>query len=137
MEHLWEKSLVFIKEKVSQQNFDTWISPIRILSVEGSSCQLSVPNKFFKDWLTDNYVDIIRDSIAKASGLDIKIAFVVDKSIPDKVVLPEDRGVEAQRKPVRKGDIVRLRIHQSLKPNYNFGSSLVKLWVIFLVITSI
>ncbi len=120
MEHLWEKSLVFIKEKVSQQNFDTWISPIRILSVEGSSCQLSVPNKFFKDWLTDNYVDIIRDSIAKASGLDIKIAFVVDKSIPDKVVLPEDRGVEAQRKPVRKGDIVRLRIHQSLKPNYNF-----------------
>jgi chromosomal replication initiator protein len=120
LEHIWEKSLIFIKEKVSQQNFDTWISPLRILAVEGSSCQLSVPNKFFKDWLTDNYIEIIRDSVSKASGIDTRITFVVDKSPPEKAVVPEERGVEAQRKPVKKGDIAKIRIHQSLKPNYNF-----------------
>jgi chromosomal replication initiator protein len=119
LEQLWGKCLIFIKEKVTQQNFDTWISPLKILAIEGSGCQLSVPNKFFKDWLTENYMEIIRDSVSKASGLDMRISFVVDKSPPEKVVVPEER-VEAQKKPLKKGDITRLRIHQSLKPNYNF-----------------
>jgi chromosomal replication initiator protein len=120
LEQLWGKCLIFIKEKVTQQNFDTWISPLKILAIEGSGCQLSVPNKFFKDWLTENYIEIIRDSVSKASGLDMRISFVVDKSPPEKVVVPEEGGVEAQKKPLKKGDITRLRIHQSLKPNYNF-----------------
>ncbi len=120
MEHIWEKSLIFIKEKVTQQNFDTWISPLRIIAFDGSSCHLSVPNKFFKDWLTENYIDIIKDSISKASGLDIRVSFVVDKSPPEKAAAPEDRAIDAQKKTVKKADIARIRIHQSLKPNYNF-----------------
>jgi chromosomal replication initiator protein len=50
----------------------------------------------------------------------MRISFVVDKSPPEKVVVPEEGGMEAQKKPLKKGDITRLRIHQSLKPNYNF-----------------
>ena len=120
MEHLWEKSLIFIKEKVTQQNLETWISPLKICALEGTSCQLSVPNKFFKDWLTENYMDVIKASVSKAAGLDMKISFVVDKSLPEKVVVPDERETETQRRPPKKGDMTRLRIHQSLKPNYSF-----------------
>ncbi|MCX5853207.1 MAG: hypothetical protein NTZ24_01225, partial [Deltaproteobacteria bacterium] len=45
LEILWEKSLQIIKEKLSQQNFETWIRPIKIVSMEGSHIYLSVPNK--------------------------------------------------------------------------------------------
>jgi len=120
LEHLWEKSLIFIKEKVTQQNLETWISPLKICALEGTSCQLSVPNKFFKDWLTENYMDVIKASVSKAAGLDMKISFVVDKSLPEKVVVPDERETETQRRPPKKGDMTRLRIHQSLKPNYSF-----------------
>ncbi|MCX5835005.1 MAG: chromosomal replication initiator protein DnaA [Deltaproteobacteria bacterium] len=120
MEHIWEKSLIFIKEKVTQQNFETWISPLKICALEGTTCQLSVPNKFFKDWLTENYTDIIKASVSKANGMDMKVAFVVDKSPPEKAVVPDEREAETHKKPPQKGDITKLRIHQSLKPNYSF-----------------
>jgi len=120
LEHIWEKSLIFIKEKVTQQNFETWISPLKVCALEGTTCQLSVPNKFFKDWLTENYTEIIKASVSKANGMDMKIAFVVDKSPPEKGAVPEERETETQRKPPKKSDLTKLRIHQSLKPNYSF-----------------
>lgn len=120
MEHIWEKSLIFIKEKVTQQNFETWISPLKVCALEGTTCQLSVPNKFFKDWLTENYTEIIKASVSKANGMEMKIAFVVDKSPPEKGAVPEERETETQRKPPKKSDLTKLRIHQSLKPNYSF-----------------
>ncbi len=120
MEHLWEKSLVFIKEKVTQQNFDTWISPLRICSLEGSSCQLSVPNKFFRDWLTENFTDIIKYSLSRAAGMDMKVAFVVDRSAPEKGSAPDEREAETLKKQPKKSETARIRIHHSLKPNYSF-----------------
>jgi len=120
LEHIWGKSLIFIKEKVTQQNFETWISPLKVCALEGTTCQLSVPNKFFKDWLTENYTEIIKASVSKANGMDMKIAFVVDKSPPEKGAVPEERETETQRKPPKKSDLTKLRIHQSLKPNYSF-----------------
>jgi len=120
LEHIWEKSLIFIKEKVTQQNFETWISPLKVCALEGTTCQLSVPNKFFKDWLTENYTEIIKASVSKANGMEMKIAFVVDKSPPEKGAVPEERETETQRKPPKKSDLTKLRIHQSLKPNYSF-----------------
>ena len=62
---LWEKSIQIIKEKVSPQNFETWIRPIKMSSLEGNNVTLNVPNKFFKDWLIENYQYVIKEAIAK------------------------------------------------------------------------
>ena len=51
MEDFWGKTSKFIQEKISKQNFDTWIKPIKIVAMEDQRVQLAVPNKFFKDWL--------------------------------------------------------------------------------------
>lgn len=73
MDILWEKSLQIIKDKVSQQNFDTWIRPIRISSLEGSNITLNVPNKFFKDWLMENYHTVIKEALTSIAGIDLKV----------------------------------------------------------------
>lgn len=73
MDILWEKSLHVIKDKVSQQNFDTWIRPIKISSMEGSNITLHVPNKFFKDWLLENYHAVIREALTSIAGIDLKV----------------------------------------------------------------
>ena len=33
MESVWDKATKIIQEKVSKQNFDTWIKPIKIVSM--------------------------------------------------------------------------------------------------------
>jgi len=78
---LWEKSLNIIKEKLSQQNFDTWIRPIRIAKLQDNSIILSVPNRFFKDWLEDNYHTLIKDSLTSLVGTTIQISFEISQPI--------------------------------------------------------
>jgi len=77
LEILWEKSIKLIKEKVSQHNFDTWIRPIKVASLEGDQIYLSVPNKFFKDWLMENYRPVIADSLTSVSGVGLVVNFLI------------------------------------------------------------
>ncbi len=80
MDAFWDKASKIIQEKISKQNFDTWIKPIKIIAMEDQCVQLAVPNKFFKDWLVDNYNSTIRQSLKDASGLDVNIDFVLSKT---------------------------------------------------------
>ncbi len=118
MEALWTKSLKIIKEKVSQQNFETWINPIKIISVEGNNIHLSVPNKFFKNWVSENYFNSINDAMSKVMGVNINLNLVVNKL--DYVQKPatgeetEDNKIHTTRK-TRK-----YKVNTSLNSNYSF-----------------
>jgi chromosomal replication initiator protein len=79
MEAFWGKTVNLIQEKISRQNFDTWIKPIQILAMEDKRVQLAVPNKFFKDWLLDNYSSMIKQSLKDAAGIEVDIEFVLLK----------------------------------------------------------
>ncbi len=86
MESVWDKATKIIQEKVSKQNFDTWIKPIKIVSMEDKRVQLSVPNKFFKDWLMDNYLSMIKNSLHSVVGISVDIDFMLSK---DKEKIPK------------------------------------------------
>ncbi len=79
MEILWEKTAKIIKEKLSRQNFETWISPLRIASLEGDQIRLTVPNRFIRDWLMENYIDLLRESIQSASGVPLTVSIAVEQ----------------------------------------------------------
>ena len=79
MDAFWDKTSKIIQEKISKQNFDTWIKPIKIVAMEDKCVQLAVPNKFFKDWLLDNYSSTIKQSLQDAAGIDVDIDFVLSK----------------------------------------------------------
>ncbi|MGE5789380.1 MAG: chromosomal replication initiator protein DnaA [Syntrophaceae bacterium] len=119
MEHFWKKGVDIIKEKVTKQNFETWISPVRISSMDGSEVELSVPNRFFRDWLTDHYLDIIKESLSSIAGTQMNVRFIIDKTpaqgkksveLPAPVVAPV-LGNKVEQPP---------RYHPSLNPNYHF-----------------
>lgn len=112
MESFWNEGIKIIKERVSQQNFDTWIKPIRIVSLEDNNVLLGVPNKFFKDWLVDNYIDLISNSLSNISGIDVDIRFVVSK--PETIETSQEKGTVE----TAKSNLVRL--HSSLNLKYTF-----------------
>ena len=43
--------------------------------MEDKCVQLAVPNKFFKDWLLDNYASTIKQSLQHAAGIDVDAEF--------------------------------------------------------------
>ncbi len=119
MEELWKKNLAILKEKISPQNFDTWISPIKIASADGNTISLSVPNRFFRDWVTENYLDSIHETLSHVMGLQVRINIAVNKS---EIVQPvADQNNDRNRKaPPPPPPVQQYKIHPSLNPNYSF-----------------
>ena len=99
MESVWDKATKIIQEKVSKQNFDTWIKPIKIVAMEDKCVQLAVPNKFFKDWLMDNYLTMIKNTLHSVIGINVDIDFMLSKDKekkPEVATLPFDQGKAQQ-----------------------------------------
>jgi len=116
MDAFWDKTIKIIQEKISKQNFDTWIKPIKIVAMEDKCVQLAVPNKFFKDWLLDNYASTIKQSLQHAAGIDVDIDFVLSKNKDSE---PMEKNA-THTKNTSAVTISRGKSFSFLNDNYNF-----------------
>jgi chromosomal replication initiator protein len=123
LEQFWKKSIDIIKEKVTKQNFETWISPVRISAMDGPDVKLCVPNRFFRDWLTDHYMDLIKESVSSVAGTPLSVKFIIDQMSSVQEWKNPREPVESRpviaKKSVEKTTPMK-RVHPSLNPNYNF-----------------
>lgn len=118
MEELWKKNIAILKEKISPQNFDTWISPIKIASADGNIISLSVPNRFFRDWITENYLDSIRNTLSDVMGVEVKVNIVVNKA---EIIQTTTNNKSKQNNIIPSQQPTKQhRMHPSLNPNYSF-----------------
>lgn len=119
MDILWEKTVKIIKEQVSQQNFDTWIRPVRITALDADRVRLAVPNRFFRDWLIENYLDLIREATKAAAGVALHVDFILEQEPrPDRTEDTRESAAAADKAPLKKG--ARTRINSTLNPHYSF-----------------
>jgi len=118
VEAVWDKTSKIIQEKLSKQNFDTWIKPIKIAALEDKCVQLIVPNKFFKDWLLDNYFSTIKQSLQHVVGIDVDIEFILSQSKeknPDSVSVSPLQAKSSSSSIASKG-----KSYSFLNNNYTF-----------------
>ena len=79
MNNIWKKTLEIIREKINHQSFKTWFLPTEFISYEKDLLLVKVPNKFYKTWLTEHYMDIIFQSLNNISPLNINLELVIDE----------------------------------------------------------
>ena len=81
---LWAECLNLIKQKISDQAFQTWFDSLSLSDCSGEEITLQVPNRFHYEWLESKYSKIINDSIARVFGrqLNINYSIVVKKEAP-------------------------------------------------------
>jgi len=108
MGELWAAALGEIKDRIGKQNFDTWIKPVRFLAKNKNEITLEVPNKFFRDWLTENYLNQIESILGGLAKQEINILFSVNQKLEgraktEKAFKKEDRERE---KPQRNNNLV-------------------------------
>ena len=119
MDILWDKALKILKEKVSQQNFETWIRPIRIATMDGDQVHLRVPNRFFRDWLVENYLSLIRDSMKSAAGISFHFEWIIEQdNNQNQMAGPSGDAATVEKTASKKSS--RARVHSTLNANYSF-----------------
>lgn len=114
MDGLWQGALEQLKERLGKQNFETWIRPIRFNAQNGDEIRLDVPNKFFRDWLTDHFLGSIEQVLRSVARHEVKVCLNVNQGMQGKE-LPEkfEPKIEREREKPQ-------RAHNNLIPKYTF-----------------
>ncbi|GHA14353.1 chromosomal replication initiator protein DnaA [Arenicella chitinivorans] len=93
---LWEKCLKKLEDEVDQHDFHTWVRPLNTRDTD-SSFKLYAPNRFIKDWLTDNLLDQLQATANHVGGMDVQLSVVLDDhraSMAPPPTAPENNGDE-------------------------------------------
>jgi len=65
---VWDNCLRTIRKSVNSQSFKTWFEPIRPIHLDQQTLTISVPNKFFYEWLEEHYVQLLKTSVRQELG---------------------------------------------------------------------
>src|SRR5436853_7139328 len=71
-----------ISKRVNHQSFNTWFKPISHATRDDSTIYLKVPNEIFRDWITNNYFDVIEESLQDLNLEDYILDFLVEEQKP-------------------------------------------------------
>ncbi|TAK09045.1 MAG: chromosomal replication initiator protein DnaA [Candidatus Manganitrophaceae bacterium] len=105
---IWKQLLVQLEPQINRQSFETWLKPTSLISISGKDVHVSVPNRFFGEWIKEHYYPQIQEALEKELAEEgLRVHFVVD-----------EKG-EAPGSPERE------RRKGNLNPRYTFDSFVV------------
>jgi chromosomal replication initiator protein len=117
---MWQEALGQLREQFGQQNFETWIKPIRAREASDAEILLEVPNKFFRDWLAEHFLRSIHETLALAAQHEVKISLAVNQNLQTSAEPPpvEKRAAERDtpKAPPRANNLI---------PKYTFENFVV------------
>ncbi len=117
IEKIWDKSLSKIAEKVGDSTFDLWFKPIKLLQLKDKTIALEIPNRFFRDWIEDNYPTIIADAVESILGYPLTVKYKTAEK-EDAALRRMDSRLENRRNKLASRGIY-------LNPRYTFDTFVV------------
>ncbi|MDP7037952.1 MAG: chromosomal replication initiator protein DnaA [Myxococcota bacterium] len=78
---LWANFLSVARTKVSAHVWQTWFKPIQPREIVDGTLILAVRDQFFRDWLSDHYLDFIRDHLNDIAGENLALDWSLDPTI--------------------------------------------------------
>jgi len=139
--NIWNECLVFIKDNINKESFETWFEPIKAIKLEKKTLTVEVPSKFFYEWIEENYIDLIKSAIKKELGTQGKLLYsIVINNQNDKhysVKIPSSNRkvsqnpintipIQALEKKFKNPFIIpglkKVQINSQLNKNYTFDN---------------
>lgn len=112
---VWNKVISQLEKELNAHNFKTWIKPIEFESVNDQILNLVVPNKFFSDWIKDNYKARIEEIINSLINKKINVKINISNT---KIIKHE----EVIKKEIKEEEIFKKSSNSTLNNKYTFDS---------------
>lgn len=121
MQDLWHDVLTDLQGSLPAHTFSTWILPIEPVRSEGDLFVLSVPNRFFIDWLRNNDLAArIGEALRRRTGREFQLDFELQK----KSRVPSADASRKETAPVAE-DWRDRSLRTGLNPRYTFDTFVV------------
>lgn len=98
----WLTALSSIQSRISRQNFDIWFSQIQLQRLGDAEVHLQVPNRYFQDWIVDNYQELILQELERATGQPHRIVFHHPNNTQAPPPTPEVISAASEEAPVHR-----------------------------------
>jgi chromosomal replication initiator protein len=92
MDTIWQSVSNRLLARLGPVSFETWIAPLSFVGIEGRKATLQAPNKFFRDWVNDRYLNDLRQCVSAETGTEVEIALVPSS--------PDDQRTVVRREPI-------------------------------------
>src|SRR6266436_4397449 len=76
-DRIWGTAQEQLRSMLSADTYNLWFAPLRVCGQDNHSLLLEVANDFCEVWLKDNYMGLLQDVVAVASGRQLQIRFKV------------------------------------------------------------
>jgi chromosomal replication initiator protein len=97
-QNIWERALEGIRLEGKSYALG-WLARMRGLELRDSALVLSVPDRFFRDWVDDHYRGLIEETLARVAGAPPRIAYEVVEPAP--TVTPTTDALPVNSAPQR------------------------------------
>ncbi len=118
---VWHQTATNLEKVISPQNYINWIKPIQYSHSDEQGMTVTVPSQFFKEWLEDNYLDLINSALSITAEKNLTVSVAVrdgESASPDQ----EKSGTEPETSPANSApkQVVTERERTHLNSRYTF-----------------
>lgn len=73
----WASVLEFVRARTKPQQFDTWFRSLRCLELDASIASIGTPNDFYRKWMENHYLGLLREACFEVLGAEPRIEFTI------------------------------------------------------------
>lgn len=111
----WELTQEQVRKQIDEHSYKNWFSQTQYESYGDGTLAISVPSRFFADWLRDHYLDVISDSARRVLPGFERVSFVPcgEKNAVDATETPLAAPINARAAKVQQS-------YNGFNPRYTF-----------------
>lgn len=79
-ETVWQAVQEIIKENINIRSYNTWFAPTKGLDMYDQQLEISVPNRFFCEWIDNHYSKLVQDALVQTLGVSVNLKYRVKDS---------------------------------------------------------
>ena len=77
VDKIWSAAQEQLRSLLNADTYNLWFAPIKAADLDGDCLTLEVANDFCEVWLKDNYLGLLQDAVAHATGRPLKVKFKI------------------------------------------------------------
>ena len=85
MNGLWQRAADRIRESLGQVGYETWIKPLNFIGLQDRTATIEAPNRFFRDWVNDRYLQLMQQALSAEVGDSVEIKLILEDEVGSKI----------------------------------------------------
>ena len=72
---IWNECMRIIATVVEPRKFEQWFKPLKSISIQDNTITIEVPSDFYRKYLEDVYLDVLKKTLKRVLGPDAKLVY--------------------------------------------------------------